>query len=92
MSETPVTSLPQQAAIASWMIDHIGKVLGVPADGFPVAASFDSYGVDSVEAVIMAGLLEEEFAVPIDPVEMFDHPSVAAFSAHLAARIAERQV
>ena len=75
--------------IQDWMIQHIGSVLDVPKDNFPVNDRFDAYGLDSVEAVIMAGLMEEEFGVPIDPMQLFEHPSVADFSEFFAERISQ---
>lgn len=76
--------------IKDWMIQHINSVLDVSKDAFPIDDRFDAYGLDSVEAVIMAGLMEEEFGVPIDPMEMFEHPSVAQFTDHFAKRLADR--
>lgn len=76
--------------IVAWMVQYISSVLDVPKDAFPLDERFDAYGLDSVEAVIMAGLMEEQFGAQIDPMEMFHHPSVSEFSTHLADRIAQR--
>jgi acyl carrier protein len=62
--------------LRAWMIKYISTVLEVPANPFPSAAMFDSYGFDSAEAVIMAGVMEEEFRVQIDPRLFFENPSV----------------
>jgi acyl carrier protein len=78
-----------EASIRGWMVRYIRSVLNLPGD-VDAAAQFDAYGLDSVEAVIMAGVMEEEFRVVIDPMEMFEHPSIDRFAALLAARVAER--
>ncbi len=78
-----------QASIRAWMVRYIRQVLNLPED-VDVEAQFDAYGLDSVEAVIMAGVMEEEFRVVIDPMDMFEHPSIDRFAALLAARIAEQ--
>jgi acyl carrier protein len=57
----------------------------MPSEGFPTAARFDSFGLDSVEAVVMAGVLEEEFRVPVDPIQFFENPSIDAFVAAYAS-------
>ena len=67
-------------ALRTWMLDYITSVLDLPAGEISTAAQFDIYGLDSVEAVVMAGVMEEEFGVQIDPVELFDHPSIDAFT------------
>ncbi len=89
-----MTDLPEvgvdEASIRTWMIRYVRSVLNLSDDDVTVAKQFDAYGLDSVEAVIMAGVMEEEFRVVIDPMEMFEHPSIERFSTLLAARIAER--
>jgi len=75
-----------EATIRDWLVRYISGVLDLPKQDFPTADRFDAYGLDSVEAVIMAGVLEEEFRVPVDPMELFEHPSVDAFAAAFAER------
>lgn len=84
------TSASDRERIVDWMVKHIRSVLELPQGDFPVDDRFDAYGLDSVEAVIMAGLMEEEFGTPIDPMELFEHPSVSQFAAFIAPRIANR--
>ncbi|HVZ10030.1 acyl carrier protein [Rhodopila sp.] len=72
-----------QAVLRNWMVDYIGSVLS-PPDGVPTDSTFDTYGFDSVEAVVMAGVMEEEFGVPVDPIQLFEYPSIDAFSAAFA--------
>jgi acyl carrier protein len=71
--------------LRTWLVSYISSVLDLPAEGFPTAARFDSFGLDSVEAVVMAGVLEEEFRVPVDPIQFFENPSVDAFVAAYAS-------
>ena len=70
-----------RAQLRSWMIDYITAVLAIPVEKIDANATFDSYGFDSVEAVVMAGVMEEEFGVPVDPIQLFEHPTIADFSA-----------
>jgi len=71
-------------ALRAWLINYISSVLDIPAEGFPTSATFDTFGLDSVEAVVMAGVLEEELRVPVDPILLFENPSVDAFVAAYA--------
>ncbi len=77
-----------EQTIAQWMTRHISSVLARPEDSLNPADTFDTIGLDSVEAVIMAGMMEEEFGVTVDPMELYENPSVAQFASHLAARLA----
>lgn len=73
------------AALRAWLITYIGSVLDIPAEDFPTVTRFDALGLDSVEAVVMAGVLEEECRVPVDPLQLFEHPSVDEFVAAFAS-------
>jgi acyl carrier protein len=72
------------AVLRVWMFKYIGSVLDIPSDSFSGSATFDTYGMDSAEAVIMAGVMEEEFRVQIDPRLFFEHPSVDELANALA--------
>jgi acyl carrier protein len=72
-----------QASLRVWMVNYILSVLDLPAGQVPTDQTFDTYGFDSVEAVVMAGVMEEEFGVPVDPIQLLEHPSIDDFvSAH----------
>lgn len=72
-------------AVRDWMVGYVRSVLDLPADRLDTAARFDTYGLDSVEAVIMAGVMEEEFGVTVDAMEFFNNPSIDQFAAFFAA-------
>ena len=71
--------------LRTWMVQYITKVLDIEPGLFSTSATFDTYGLDSVEAVIMAGVMEEEFQVQIDPMRFYEAPSVDRFVATFAA-------
>jgi acyl carrier protein len=79
MTETRIPA--SQEELRAWMIEYIASVLDLPPEDFPTEATFDSYGLDSVEATVMAGVMEEQFGVPIDPVLLFENPSIDDFVA-----------
>lgn len=67
------------AKLSAWMVGYITSILSLPPEKVPTNARFDVYGLDSVEAVIMAGVMEEEFGMQVDPIELFEHPSIDQF-------------
>lgn len=73
---------PSAETVQNWMADYICSVLDVQRENFPMDTNFDSFAMDSVEAVIMAGMMEEQFLVQVDPILLFDHPNVTAFTKH----------
>ena len=60
------------------MVDYITSVLDLQGESLSTRATFDVIGVDSVEAVVMAGVMEEHFGVEIDP--MLFSPAVISFN------------
>jgi acyl carrier protein len=65
--------------LRDWMANYICGVLGRDRATFATSARFDVHGLDSVEAVIMAGVMEEEFQVIVDPNRFFETPSIDEF-------------
>jgi acyl carrier protein len=63
------------------MVNYITTVLDLPAEGLSTSATFDTMGIDSVEAIVMAGVMEEHYGVEIDPMFFFEHPSIDSFVA-----------
>jgi acyl carrier protein len=66
-------------ALRDWMVRYITGVLDLPEGEVGTDRKFNEYGLDSVEAVVMAGVMEEEFGVPVDPILLFEHPSIDLF-------------
>jgi acyl carrier protein len=70
--------------LRNWMVDYIGSILSLPGP-VPTDKTFDTYGFDSVEVVVMSSVLEEEFSTQVDPVQFFEHPTIDAFVAAFAS-------
>lgn len=72
--------------LKQWMSQYIASVLNCDAAAIDETDTFDNVGLDSVEAVIMAGLMEEEFQMAVDPIELYENPSIAEFAAHFVTK------
>ena len=67
-------------AVRSWMVGYMSDLLTLAPDQIDPTAQFDAYGMDSIEAVVMAGVMEEEFGVVIEPTLLLEYPSIELFS------------
>jgi acyl carrier protein len=76
----PVSLPRSQAELKAWMITYISQLLSIDEASIDTAALFDSFGMDSIEAVVMAGIMEEEFGIPIEPTLLLEFPSIDLFS------------
>jgi len=88
---TTVTSIeerirPTEAEIAAWCRSYISRVLGIAEAKIDVAAEFDSFGLDSAMAVALVSDIGAWLGDEIEPSELFEYPTIAAFAKRLAGR------
>jgi acyl carrier protein len=76
--------LPTAAEIQTWIVSYLSELLEIDPDEVDVTLPFDSYGLDSAVAVGMTGDLEDWLGTKLDPTLLYDYPTVASFSQHLA--------
>jgi acyl carrier protein len=89
MTENPMTHPdPDPATLERWLTGRIAAYGDVdPATVRPDSPLAD-LGLDSVFALTLCGDVEDEFGVDVDPTIAWDHPTLGALAAELAARIA----
>jgi len=63
----------------------LASALSIVEDTLDDERDFDSYGLPSLEAVELAGELEDFLGREIDAEAIFDHPSIAQLARHLAS-------
>jgi acyl carrier protein len=68
-----------------WLISYLAHALQIPEDKIDIDASFDNFGIDSVAAAAMMGDLAKWLGAEVDPVVVFECPTIA----RLAARVTE---
>ncbi len=75
-------SLPMtEAELKDWMTQYLSRLLALDPAGMDTSARFDAFGIDSIEAVVMAGIMEEEFSTQVEPALLFVSPSIDLFAA-----------
>ncbi|MDA0265730.1 MAG: acyl carrier protein [Cyanobacteria bacterium] len=76
---------PTAVAIEAWLIAQLAACLNTPAEDIDPEVPFDSYGLDSAEAVGLSGELEDWLQRKVSPTLLYDYPTVAALAEHLGA-------
>ena len=74
-------------AIREWLIEFVEHLLDVPADRIDVLMPLDMLGVDSATTLVMAGELSDLLGVEVSPVDLVNHTTIEALTAHLAAQL-----
>lgn len=72
------------AALTAWISRWVAEELGLAAAEVEPDRPFLSYGLNSIQAMMLVGDLETHLGRPLPPTLVWDHPTVAALAAHLA--------
>jgi len=75
----------QVKAIEKWLVDQLSASLGMPAKEIDLHQPFASFGLDSAQAVGLAGDLEEWLNRTLPPTLIWDYPTIEALAFYLAS-------
>lgn len=64
------------ASRRNWVVRYIAKLLGIDARNVDLSKGLAEYGLDSVDAMVMAGEFEQHFGVEIDPATFFEYTTL----------------
>lgn len=73
--------------VQDWLADQIAEQLGVDPDEINIRASFDSYGLNSLQAMSIANLGKQHLGVQLSPLVIWNYPNVESLSQYLAEEI-----
>ena len=86
----PAGSKSEQAQIIEkWLVEQLAESLSVPADQIDIRQPFISFGLDSAQAVGLAGDLEEWLDRPLAPTLIWDYPTIEILAKHLSSEETE---
>lgn len=71
-------------AIQAWLTAQIADMLGMDPAELDPNATLDTYGLGSRDAVLLSGDLEDWLDLRLSPTLLYQYPSIASLSAHLA--------
>jgi acyl carrier protein len=69
------------------LAEMVGSRLGVPAVDVDVNQFFDDFGLDSTEALVLAGELESWIGVELPTTALWYHPTIADLSSFIAEEL-----
>lgn len=69
---TPSDDKSDPAARKAWVVGYLAKLLGIDSRHVNLEKGLNHYGLDSVDAMIMAGDLEAHFGVELDPAAFLE--------------------
>ena len=81
----PTTSSLTSTQIEAWILDQLTQRIGLEPAQIERDLPLDSYGVDSVEAVLISADLADWLQMDVDPAIVIDHPTVNGLTHAIAA-------
>lgn len=69
---TPDNKKSDAATRRAWIVHYLANLLSIELDQVSVAKGLGDYGLDSVDAMVMAGEMGTHFGVEIDPADFTD--------------------
>ena len=82
----PIVAGHDTAAVANWLVAQLAQRLRLNPQGIDLHTPFVDYGLDSVQAVSMAGDLENWLGRSLSPTLIWDFPTIDDLSRHLAGQ------
>ena len=70
--------------IADWLAARIARLVGASAESIDRDRPFAAFGLGSVQAVALAGELEERLYRSLPATLVYDHPTIESLARHLA--------
>jgi len=73
--------------IQAFCIDYVSRLTDTPPERVDPSVEVERLGLDSATAVALIMSLEERFGIELMPEMLFDYPTIAKLSDHLASRL-----
>jgi len=89
MTAKPDTVITAQTA-QDWLVDKLAQRLKVPSSEVDVDTYFDEFDLDSTEALILAGELENWLGFQIETTAIWYHPTIKQLAEYIAQEQAGR--
>ena len=70
--------------IQEWLVSYLAELLDLDVEAVDIDDTFASFGLDSSAAMGMVGDLEAWLNRKLDPELIYNHPTIATLSQHLA--------
>jgi acyl carrier protein len=77
-----------QESIQAWLIDQFAEQLQIDPDRVNPKEPFDSYGLSSSQALIIAVKAEKKFGFKLSPVLLWHYPNIESLSHRLVEEFA----
>ncbi|QGZ35074.1 acyl carrier protein [Stappia indica] len=77
-----------ESQLFSFLREQVAQRTKTSADQIRMDMSLSDLGLQSIDAVLVCGEVEDRFEVEVDPAEIFQHDTLGDFARSIADRMA----
>jgi acyl carrier protein len=89
-NHTAPTALTEEM-VRNWLLEKVASRLGTEPSQVSPDTYFDDFGLDSTEALILAGELERWLGFELETTALWYHPTIGELSAHIVSEHSRAQ-
>jgi acyl carrier protein len=84
ISELKTQEQKSAESIQDWLIEQVAQRLDLDPDEIDNQAAFESFGMESADALVLLNQLEQWLGRSVPPVLLWNYPTIAQLSERLA--------
>jgi acyl carrier protein len=77
--------------IQLWLVSNIAAQMGIKPDEIDIQEPLDSYGLDSVQAIMLIKNAEKLLGCKISPMLLWHYPNIVSLSERLAEELTDSE-
>ncbi|KFG98142.1 beta-ketoacyl synthase [Burkholderia paludis] len=78
----PATGVRDTQELVQWCIERVAHLSGIAPGKLDPDAPFSTFGLDSKDAILLSGELQDWLGQPVSPTVVYDFPSIALLARH----------
>lgn len=80
----------REAEVVTFVRTRLSALVKIPVEEIQTSSGLIDLGLQSVDAVLLCGEVEDTFQVELDPSTIFDHDTVGSFTTEVVRRLDAR--
>ena len=79
--------MSQKNQLIKFLYEQLAQRSDLPVESITPETQLTDLGIQSIDAVLLCGEIEDRFAVEMDPADIFEHDTVGAFAQSILTRM-----
>jgi acyl carrier protein len=91
LANSPVKKAYTTEELEAWLISHIAYLLRLEPEDIDIRTPLDSYGLDSVQAMVIASKAEKFLGLKLSLIHLWYYPTIAELAQRLSEELEQSQ-